>query len=123
MSIDQIGINDTVEKDIVSISISENHPLIKLANSINWNEVEEAVLPDLQSSTEKSQWWRGRPLRLRIHLGAYFLQQLFDLTDRQTEYGIRDNAALSVLFLCHGYLQGSFLRTLGAVKNILKVQI
>ena len=93
MSIDQIGMNDTVKKDIVSISISEKHPLIQLANSINWNEVEEAVLPDLQSSTEKSQWWRGRPLRLRIHLGVYFLQQLLNLTDRQTEYGIRDNAA------------------------------
>jgi len=93
MSIDKVGMNDTIEKDIVSISISEEHPLLKLANSIDWNEVYEAVLPDLQSSTEKSQWWLGRSLRLRIHLGAYFLQQLFDLTDRQTEYGIRDNAA------------------------------
>lgn len=33
----------------------------------------------------------GRPLRLRIHLGAYILQ-LFDKTDRQTEYDIKDNA-------------------------------
>ncbi len=32
-------------------------------------------------------------LRLRIHLGSYFLQQLFNLTDRQIEYAIKDNAA------------------------------
>jgi hypothetical protein len=35
----------------------------------------------------------GRRVVVRIHLGAYILQKLYDLTDRQVEYGIKDNAA------------------------------
>jgi len=30
---------------------------------------------------------------LRIHLGVYLLQQLFNKTDRQIEYDVKDNAA------------------------------
>jgi len=45
----------------------------------------DMVLPDLKR-TEKQLWWRGRPLRISVHLGIYLLQKMFDLTDRQAEY-------------------------------------
>jgi len=63
-------------------------------------------LPDLQR-TEKLRWWVGRPLRVRIHLGIYLLQQLFDLTDRQAEYFLHDNAAFR-LFCGYGRLRRKF---------------
>ncbi|NQY42544.1 MAG: transposase [Legionellales bacterium] len=93
MSIDNTGMNCKLKEEKVTILISQNHPLIQLSNSLNWSEIEDIVLPDLKSSTAKLKWWLGRPLRLRIHLGAYLLQQLFNQTDRQTEYNIKDNAA------------------------------
>lgn len=46
----------------------------------------------------------GRPLRVRIHLGAYILQQMFNLTDRVTEQHIHDNAAFR-LFCSYGLLK------------------
>lgn len=93
MSIDHSGFKGKVYGHSVLISINEVHPLIKLANSLDWLAISELVLPDLKASTKKGCWWLGRPLKLRIHLGAYFLQQLFNKTDRQTEYDIKDNAA------------------------------
>jgi transposase, IS5 family len=92
MSIDQSGFGTVVAKNIV-IKITDENPLIQLANALPWSEIEKMVLPDLKATTKKKKWWMGRPLRLRIHLGAYFLQQLFGLTDRQIEYSIKDNAA------------------------------
>ena len=35
----------------------------------------------------------GRKLFVRVHLAAYILQKVYDLTDRQVEYGLNDNAA------------------------------
>lgn len=32
-------------------------------------------------------------MRVSIHLGLYILQQLYNLTDRQAEYALHDNAA------------------------------
>lgn len=91
MSIDQSGFGAVAAKNVV-VEITDKNPLICLANALPWNEFIEMVLPDLKA-TKKCKWWMGRPLRLRIHLGAYFLQQIFGLTDRQTEYGIKDNGA------------------------------
>jgi IS5 family transposase len=51
------------------------------------------VLPDLQRTTAKGKWWLGRKLRLRIHLGAFLLQWLYNLTDRQVDWAIKDNTA------------------------------
>ena len=50
--------------------------------------------------TDKGQWWLGRKLKLRIHLGVYLLQQLFNKTDRQIEYDVRDNAAYQIFCGC-----------------------
>jgi IS5 family transposase len=51
------------------------------------------ILPDLKRTTTKGKWWLGRKLTLRIHLGAFLLQWLYNLTDRQVERAIKDNAA------------------------------
>jgi len=93
MSIDDSGLNGKVLPQNITIDISANHPLIKLVNTISWNDLSEIALPDIKATTKKGKWWMGRPLRLRTHMGAYLLQQLFDKTDRQIEYDIKDNAA------------------------------
>ncbi len=91
MSFDESGLNSKVTAKNVVVEIAGKNPLIQLANSLLWNKLAEMILPDLKMTT-KNKWWMGRPLCLRIHLGAYLLQQLYGLTDRQTEYGIKDNA-------------------------------
>jgi transposase len=40
-----------------------------------------------------------------MHLAAYLLQKIYDLTDRQVEYGIKDNAAYQV-FCGKGIVEG-----------------
>jgi hypothetical protein len=102
MSFDQSGLNSKVIARNVIVEVTDKHPLIKLANSLLWNELSAIVLPDLKATTQKNNWWSGRALCLRIHLGAYFLQQIYGLTDRQTEYGINDNASYQLF--CGKYL-------------------
>jgi hypothetical protein len=80
----------------VVISIASNHPLIKLAKAIPWLKLGKIVMQDLKDTTEKGFWWLGRKLKLRIHLAAYILQQLYNKTDRQIEYAIKDNAAFQL---------------------------
>jgi IS5 family transposase len=92
MSLDATGFTDTLQGQSIVIAITDEHPLIKLANQLPWETMLLTVLPDLQC-TEKRWWWVGRPLRVRIHLGLYILQQLYNLTDRQAEYAVHDNAA------------------------------
>jgi len=53
----------------------------------------QSVAEDLKKTTTKGFWWMGPKLFVRVHLGAYILQKLYNLTDRATEYGIKDNAA------------------------------
>jgi len=91
MSICHSGLTQRVYGKTVSIIVAQEHPLIRLANALSWETLAELVMPDLRM-TAKKKWWVGRPLSLRVHLGAYVLQQLFNKTDRQTEYGIKDNA-------------------------------
>jgi len=93
MSIDDSGLNDKVLPCDIVIPIAKQHPLMQLANALEWDKLADLVLPDLKSTTPKGKWWMGRPLPLRIHLAAYLLQQLFNKTDRQIEYDIKDNAA------------------------------
>jgi len=93
MSIDPSGLDSTIEANDVVVVVSNQHPLIQLGNALPWKALADLIMPDLQSTTTKRKWWMGRPLRLRIHLGAYLLQQLHNHTDRKTEYSIKDNAA------------------------------
>lgn len=73
MSLNTSGLNQTLTESGLLINISSSHPLIKLANHLSWQELSELVLADLQNSTTKNCWWRGRPLQLRTHLGVYIL--------------------------------------------------
>jgi transposase, IS5 family len=77
----------------VTIDVSPAHPLIQLAQVIPWQAITDMVLPDLKRTTAKGKWWLGRKLKLRIHLGAFLLQWLYHLTDREGEWAIKDNAA------------------------------
>jgi len=54
------------------------------------------VIADLKKTTAKGKWWLGRKICVRLHLAAYLLQQLYNLTDRQVEYGMKDNAVYQV---------------------------
>ena len=93
MSLDISGFHDNVEAASVSIYVTNNHPLLKLANMIPWLVFMEMILKDLKNTTAKSCWWMGRKLKVRVHLAVFILQKLYNLTDRKAEYGLRDNAA------------------------------
>lgn len=105
MSINQSGLKDKVKCGLVSIYVDANHPLIKLASILPWDELFEIILPDLQKSTMKGKWWCGRALRVRTHLGVYVLQQLFNKKDRQIEAEIKENAAYQI-FCGKGIVEG-----------------
>jgi hypothetical protein len=93
MSICSSGLDAPCHGQPVTIDVAATHPLIQLAQVIPWPALAELVLPDLKQSTAKGQWWLGRKLKLRIHLGVFLLQWLYNLTDRQVEWGRKDNAA------------------------------
>jgi len=93
MSICLAGINDKVVGENLCIKIVNDHPLLRLSNVLPWDEMVSLVMPELQATTAKGKWMIGRALMLRIHLGVYLLQQLFNKTDRQIEYDVKDNAA------------------------------
>lgn len=103
MSICYSGMESKVQSGKISIKISAKHPLIKLAQSLPWGELADLVIEDLKK-TPAGKWWLGRKLKLRIHIGMYLLQQLFNKTDRQTEYDVRDNAAYQ-LFCGYGIVE------------------
>jgi transposase, IS5 family len=76
----------------VTIEVSPHHPLVQLALVLPWQALAEIVFCDLQRTTTKGKWWLGRKLKLRIHLGAFLLQWLYNLTDRQVDWAIKDHA-------------------------------
>ncbi len=105
MSLDISGGDSVVTPAAVTIAVTRDHPLIKLANSLPWALLITLVQPDLKRTTAKGCWWMGRRLLVRVHVAAYILQKLYDLTDRQIEYGIKDNAAYQ-LFSGRGIVSG-----------------
>lgn len=92
MSICQSGMGCKVQAGKVLVNVTDNHPLIRLSQSLPWLTMTDTILPDLKKTT-KGRWWLGRKLKVRIHLGVYLLQQLFNKTDRQIEYDVKDNGA------------------------------
>ncbi|WP_284451120.1 transposase [Methylophaga thalassica] len=101
MSICDCGIRSKVFGKKMTLEVDDRHPLIKLANELPWQEMYALVCEDLRMSTLCKTWHYGRKLKVRIHLGAYLLQKLYDLTDRETEGALRDNAAYQ-LFCGYG---------------------
>lgn len=96
MAIDTSGQDSLPEAGSVTITIKRNHPLIQLAQVLPWALLMSLVVTDLKQSTAKGFWWMGRKLKVRIHLAAYLLQRIYNLTDRKIEYQIRDNAAIQL---------------------------
>lgn len=96
MGLDLSGKDSLIGEGTVSITIEKSHPLILLSNSLEWITLMDLVIVDLQETTAKGFWYLGRKLVVRIHLGAYILQKLYDLTDRKLEYYIKDNAAFQL---------------------------
>jgi transposase, IS5 family len=84
----------------VTIEVASPPPLIQLALVIPWQALAEMVLPDLNRTTAQGKGWLGRKLKLRIHLGALLLQWLYDLSDRQVEGAMKDNAAYQLFCGC-----------------------
>jgi transposase, IS5 family len=93
MSIGFSGLDTPCCMQPVTIEVSSTHPLIQLAQVIPWQALADMVLPDLKRTPPTGQWWLGRKLTLRIHLGGLLLQWLYHLTDRQVEWALKDNAA------------------------------
>jgi len=81
MSFCHSGMNGVIVDSNITLKISSEHPLIKLANTLDWNAITKIVLPDLKNTTRKRFWWLGRRLKLRIHLGVFLLQQLLNATE------------------------------------------
>ena len=92
MSLNLEGFENKIEGATLVLTVDNNHPLLKLANALPWETLLELILPDLKE-TKQLLWWVGRPLKVRIHLGIYLLQTLFNLTDREAENTVRNNAA------------------------------
>jgi IS5 family transposase len=105
MSLDISGGDDAVKPASVSISVTGTHPLIQLANVIPWIVFMNIAAEDLKRTTKKGFWWMGPRLFVRVHLAAFILQKLYNLTDRQTEYSLKDNAAYQ-LFAGKGLIIG-----------------
>lgn len=100
MSLDVTGCDAVVKPTAVTIVVTKDHPLIMLANALPWVVLVDLVLPDLKRTTTKGCWWMGRKLLVRVHLAAYILQKLYDLTDRQVEFGLKDNVAYQLFAGC-----------------------
>jgi IS5 family transposase len=100
MSLCLSGLYTPCRASTVTIDVSPTHPLLRLALVIPWPALADLILPDLKRTTTKGKWWLGRKLTLRIHLGALLLQWLYDLTDRQVEWAMKDHAAYQLFCGC-----------------------
>lgn len=96
MSICDSGFGRKLFAQEIMVNVTENHPLVVLANQLPWEEMLALIEYDLSQSTPLKRLHYGRKLKVRIHLGAYLLQKMHDLTDRATAEGIRDNGAYQV---------------------------
>lgn len=96
MAIDLSGQDSLLENGFITIEIKKTHPLIQLANILPWVLLIETVVKDLKSTTGNGYWWMGRKIKVRMHLAAYLLQRIYNLTDCKLEYQIKDNAAFQL---------------------------
>jgi hypothetical protein len=55
MSICHSGLKSKIASQRVMMDVSVNHPLIKLANALSWDELANIVMCDLQSTTKSKK--------------------------------------------------------------------
>jgi len=97
MSIDMSGISQSnlfSQISSLSISVSENSKYRILEKALPWGMLAETA-NEHRSKTINIE--NGRPLDLRLHLGAYITQSMNNQTDRMTEELIRYHAGVRVL--------------------------
>ena len=95
MSLCRDGMGAKTKGGKVTVVVEDSHPLIQLANLIDWIYPAELAQPDLDK-TKKRLWWLGRKLYLRVHLAVMILQMLYKWTDRLTEVRIKTTALFQV---------------------------
>jgi transposase, IS5 family len=66
MSLNFDGFDQAVQSSAVTITIDSDHPLIKLAKVLPWQELVDIIWPDLKR-TPRLIWWSGRPLPWQSH--------------------------------------------------------
>lgn len=96
MAIDLSGQDISITEGHVMIEVKKDHPLLLLGNSLPWKTIIDLVVIDLKKTTKKGFWFIGRKIKVRMHLGAYLLQRIYNLTDRKLEYQLKDNAAFQL---------------------------
>ncbi len=92
MSFAQDGLKSKIKMHSASIKVRTDHPLIQVANAIQWEQLAEIVMTDLKQTTTKGFWKIGRKLYLRTHLGIYILQARQKKTDAAIAQEINENA-------------------------------
>lgn len=95
MSLCQDGLDVPVTSTTVQVVVDASEELLQLANRLEWPQLAERALPDLQQ-TAKGCWWRGRKLQVRTHLGVLVLQSLLKETERGIEQRIRQTPLYQV---------------------------
>jgi len=65
--------------------IDANHPLVKLADSIDWNSIEE----DLAQAYPSTTGHPNKPIRLMV--GLHYLRYMFDLSDESIVWAYIEN--------------------------------
>jgi hypothetical protein len=93
MSLAQDGMNSKIKTHRVTIEVTEEHPLVLLANALPWEALAALACEDLKNTTKKGLWMVGRKLFVRVHLGILILQARTKKTDRDIIAEIGDNAA------------------------------
>jgi len=97
MSIDMSGSNQSSlfsHATQLSVLVGENSKYRILAEALPWEKLAETA-NKFRSRTINIE--NGRPLNLRVHLGAYITQSMNNLTDRMTEDQIRYHAGARLL--------------------------
>ncbi len=65
--------------------IDENHPLVQLADSIDWESIEE----DLAEAYPSTTGHPNKPIRLMV--GLHYLRYMFDLSDESIVWAYVEN--------------------------------
>jgi IS5 family transposase len=97
MSTDMRGIHQQslfCRQVMLSIVVSEQSRYRVLANALPWLEMGDTA--NLHRS-KKIDINNGRPLNMRLHLGAYISQNMNGWTDRETEEMVRYHAGVRIL--------------------------
>jgi hypothetical protein len=118
MSTDMRGIYRSISKDLSSVKIQLNleSKYIVLSKKLPWEQMAEIAN---QSRAKKININNGRPLNLRLHLGAYMAQSMNGWDDRTAADMIKHHAAVRVLCGIEGSQESIDHTNIGKFRNQL----